>query len=394
MGNNTAGVERLQRFGETIFATMTRAAQEAGAINLGQGFPDTDGPQSVLATAQAEIANGNNQYAPPAGFPVLREAIARRFERSYGIPVDPNNEVLVTVGATEGLAASVLGLVEPDDEVIVFEPYFDSYAAIIAMAGAKQVTLSLKATEDSWDLDIAALTGAITPRTRMILINSPHNPTGAVFTTETLEQLAQVAHEHDLYILADEVYEYQVFDGQPHRPLASFSGLSERTITVSSAAKTFQVTGWKTGWVIARAELIQAITRAKQFVTFVGFSAAQPAVAQGLNHEMEWVYANRAELERKRDFLAQALTDAGFKVAHTSGSFYIVADIRGITEKTGAEYCFELIKQVGVAAIPVEVFCDHPEKWQRYIRFAFCKQWDVLEEAARRLQSLQPENGA
>lgn len=386
--SNSAGVHRLQRFGETIFATMTRAAQEADAINLGQGFPDTDGPQRILAAAQAEIARGNNQYAPPTGFPVLRKAVAQRFEQSYGIAVNPNDEVLVTVGATEGIAASVLGLVEPGDEVIVFEPYFDSYAAIIALAGAKQVTLSLKATEDSWDLDIEALHDAITPRTRMILINSPHNPTGAVFPAETIEQVAQIAQEHNLYILADEVYEYQVFDDQSHRPLISFPGLENRTITVSSAAKTFQVTGWKTGWVIASAELIRAITRAKQFLTFVGFSAAQPAVAQGLNYEMEWVYANRSELERKRDFLAQALSDAGFKVAHTSGSFYIVADISGLTTKSGADYCFELIEKVGVAAIPVEVFCEHPQPWKRYIRFAFCKRWDVLEEAARRLRSL------
>lgn len=383
------GVARLQEFGETIFATMTRAAQEAAAINLGQGFPDTDGPAGVLEKVQAEIAAGNNQYAPGTGFPSLRRAVARRFTESYGLPVDPDTQVLITVGATEGLAATVLGLVEPGDEVIIFEPYFDSYAAIIAMAGAQRVTLPLQRNADSWDIDIAAVRAAITPRTRLILLNSPHNPTGAVFPESTISALAELACEHDCYVLADEVYEYQVFDGKAHIPIATYPGMAQRTITVSSAAKTFQVTGWKTGWVITSPALLPAITRAKQFLTFVGFSAAQPAIAHGLEHEMAWVAHNRAELARKRDFLSAALQQAGFEVAHTAGSFYIVADIRGLSDKSGKDFCFELIETIGVAAIPVEVFCDDPAPWRHYIRFAFCKQWEVLEEAARRLQQLQ-----
>lgn len=383
------GIARLQEFGETIFATMTRAATEAEAINLGQGFPDSDGPAQVLAIAQEEIAKGNNQYAPGTGFPVLRQAVAQRFNESYGQQVDPDSEVLITVGATEGLAASVLGLVEPGDEVIIFEPYFDSYAAIIALAGAKRVTLPLQRQGDSWDIDVDAVAAAITPRTRMILINSPHNPTGAIFPESTIAKLSELAIAHDLYVLADEVYEYQVFDGQKHRPVATYPGMAQRTITVSSAAKTFQVTGWKTGWVIAPAELIQAIVRAKQFLTFVGFSPAQPAIAHGLSEEMDWVHANCAELERKRDFLASALEQAGFKVAHTAGTFYIVADISALSDASGKQYCFDLIEKIGVAAIPVEVFCDDPAPWRRYIRFAFCKKWDVLEEAARRLAQLR-----
>ena len=373
-------VSRLQPFGETIFATMSAKAAAAKAINLGQGFPEEDGPQSMLDRAVKEIRSGNNQYAPGTGFPVLREAIAAERKARYGLATDPDSEIVVTVGATEAIAASVLGLVEPGSEVIVFEPYYDSYAASIALAGATRVAVPLIPSGNSWDIDEEALDKAVTPRTRMIIVNSPHNPTGAVLD---VTKVARMATRHNLLVLSDEVYEHLIFDGGSHQPIASLPGMQERTITASSAAKTFNVTGWKTGWAVGPAPLIQAVTRAKQFMTFVGASPFQPAVAHALTNEQEWVHTMVKELERKRDYLANALDRAGYTVHDTLGTYYIVAGVN----KPGVEFAHELIETAGVACIPVEVFTDHKDPWKNLVRFAFCKKWDVLEEAARRLNA-------
>ncbi|QQB46267.1 pyridoxal phosphate-dependent aminotransferase [Corynebacterium glucuronolyticum] len=374
-------VSRLQPFGETIFATMSAKAAAAGAINLGQGFPDEDGPKAMLERAVAEIRSGNNQYAPGPGFPVLREAVARERQLRYGQHVDPKTEVFITVGATEAIAATVLGLVEPGSDVIVLEPYYDSYAAAIALAGASRVAVPLVSRGGSWDIDEVALDAAVTERTRMIIVNSPHNPTGSFLDVAAV---ARVAVRHDLLVLADDVYEHLIFDGGDHTPIATLPGMWERTVTVSSAAKTFNATGWKTGWAVAPANLIEAVARAKQFMTFVGASPFQPAVAYALDNEQEWVASMVGELQRKRDFLAARLADAGFTVHDTAGTYYIVAEV----DRPGVEFSNWLIDAAGVACIPVEVFTDHPEQWRNLVRFAFCKKWDVLEEAGTRLTRL------
>lgn len=373
------GVSRLQKFGDTVFSVMTKLAQETGAVNLGQGFPDDDGPEQMLDIARAEIARGNNQYAPGRGFACLREAVAVQRRREYGIELDPESEVLVTVGATEGIAATLLGLVEPDDEVIVFEPYYDAYVAAIALAGARRVTVPLAADGGTWALDLEAFRKAITPRTAMVVINSPHNPTGSVFE---LTEFARICAEHDLLVLSDEAYEYLTFDGLAHTPVASLPGMRERTVTVASAAKSFNVTGWKTGWAMGPAWLIDAVTRAKQYLTYVGVSPMQPAVAWALEHGRDWVHGMVARLARRRDLLTQTLREAGLFPHESHGTYFVIAD----TPTTdGVAWCQELIRARGVAAIPVQVFCDHQDGWQDKVRFTFCKSEDTLREAARRL---------
>lgn len=367
-------VSRLQEFGETIFARMSALAVEHDAINLGQGFPDTDGPARMLEIAQQEIAGGNNQYAPGMGVAKLREAVA------YDRVVAPDN-VLITVGATEALTAAVLGHVEPGQEVIVLEPYYDAYAAAIALAGAKRVAVPLKAVGNTWDVDVDAVEAAVTHKTAMIIVNSPHNPTGAVFSRGALEELARLCVRHDLIVLSDEVYEHLVFPGSQHIRLAELPGMWLRTISVSSAAKTFNCTGWKTGWAVASRDLLDGVVKAKQFMTYVGATPFQPAVAYALREEKGWVQGMVAELDNKRKLLADGLRARGYHVYDTSGTYYIVADVG----QPGLEFCMNLPEQVGVAAIPLEVFTDHPEQWRTKVRFAFCKKDEVLQEAVRRL---------
>lgn len=303
---------RLRGFGQSIFTEITQLANEHGAINLGQGFPDEDGPKSMLDMACHEIRTGNNQYAPAKGYPELREAVAEN-RSSRGHKIAPH-DVLITVGATEAISSSLLGLIEPDSEVIVLEPYYDAYAAAIALAGARRVPVPLICTKSGWQPDASLIEKAITPRTRMIIINSPHNPTGSVFSIESLESIARLAIANNLVVLSDEVYEQLVFPPAAHIPIATLPGMTERTITVSSAAKTLNATGWKTGWAIAVPELIDAISTAKQFLTYVGASPFQPAVAYALNQEHEWITQLRTTLQGKRDFLAKALTECGFTV--------------------------------------------------------------------------------
>ena len=378
----------MRPFTSTIFAEMTALAQRTGAVNLGQGFPDTDGPPGMLATARKAIAEGVNQYPPGPGQPELRAAVAEH-RRRYGTDYDPDREILITVGATEAISAALLALVGPGDEVLVIEPYYDSYAAAVALAGATRRVVGLREeTDGRFALDVAGLRAAVTPATRAILINSPHNPTGTVFTAAELAGIADLCVEHDLIAITDEVYEHLVYDGHQHIPLATLPGMAERTVTVSSAGKTFNCTGWKIGWACGPAELIAAVRATKQFLTFVGGAPFQPAVAYALRSEMPWVAELRDSLQSKRDRLSAGLADAGFAVRPTSGTYFVCADVRPLGFTDGAELCFALPERIGVAAVPVQVFTDHPDEWRHVVRFAFCKQDPVLDEAIRRLATL------
>ncbi|MEU5691415.1 pyridoxal phosphate-dependent aminotransferase [Actinosynnema sp. NPDC020468] len=382
-------VTRMRPFTSTIFAEMTALANRHGAVNLGQGFPDTDGPVGMLEAAKAAIDGGVNQYPPGPGIPELRQAIAAHRSR-YGVEYDPDTEVLVTVGATEAIASALLGLVEPGDEVVLIEPYYDSYAASVALAGATRRTVGL--VEDPvtgrLGLDVDALAAAFGPRTRAVLVNTPHNPTGTVFTPGELAAVARLCVEHDVVAITDEVYEHLVFDDLAHVPLATLPGMRERTVTISSAGKSFNCTGWKIGWVCATPELVGAVRAAKQFLTFVGGAPFQPAVAHALREELPWVEQLRLSLQDKRSRLADGLAEAGFAVRPSEGTYFITADVRPLGFADGAELCRALPERIGVAAVPVQVFTDHPDEWRHLVRFAFCKRDEVLDEAIRRLHKL------
>lgn len=371
-------VRRLQPFGETIFATMSAAAAKHNAINLGQGFPDTDGPPRMLEIAQREIARGNNQYAPGKGVEVLRSAVAD----SRGVGTE---EVLITVGATEAISATVLGLVEPGSEVIVFDPYYDAYAAAIALAGAQRVSVPLRQVDRTWDLDTAAFAAAITDRTSMVIINSPHNPTGSVFSRAALEEFARICVAHDLTVLSDEVYEHLIFEGNQHTRINELPGMKSRTVTSSSAAKSYNATGWKTGWAIAEPALLDGVIKAKQFMTYVGATPFQPAVAHAIHNERAWLRRMVDSLAVGKNILADGLRNAGLKVYDTAGTYFIVVDVSPLGFDDGTDYCMGLPELQGVAAIPLAGFSDHKETWKPLVRFAFCKRHDVLREASERL---------
>jgi N-succinyldiaminopimelate aminotransferase len=380
----------MRPFTSTIFAEMTALAQRTGAVNLGQGFPDTDGPPGMLATARKAISEGVNQYPPGPGQPELRHAIAEHRAR-FGTEYDPDTEVLVTVGATEAITAALLALVGPGDEVIVIEPYYDSYAAAVALAGATRRVVGLREAEDGrFALDVAALREAVGPATRAILLNSPHNPTGTVFTAAELAEVAEVCVANDLIAITDEVYEHLIYDERPHVPLATLPGMAARTITVSSAGKTFNCTGWKIGWACGPAELVAAVRATKQFMTFVGGAPFQPAVAYALRNEMPWVEDLRTALQSKRDRLSEGLTAAGFAVRPSAGTYFVCADVRPLGFTDGADLCWALPERAGVAAVPVQGFTDHPDDWRHLVRFAFCKKDEVLDEAITRLSRLRP----
>ena len=385
----------LRPFSSTIFAEMTALAQRHDAVNLGQGFPDTDGPQAMLAAATEAINGGFNQYAPGMGMPVLREAVAADRAARYGQVHDPDTEVLITVGATEAITAAVLALVAPGAEVLLIEPYYDSYPVAVALAGAVRRTVALVPDGNRFAIDIDALRAAITPRTRMLLLNSPHNPTGTVFTAHELAAIAAIACEHDLLVLTDEVYEHLVFDGRRHQPLATLPGMAQRTLSVSSIAKSFSATGWKTGWICGPAELVGAVKTVKQFLTFVGATPLQLAAAHALTHEQDWVLGLRDSLQGKRDLLSTALADAGLRVHASEASYFVCADAGALGVRDAAALCRELPARIGVAAVPVSVFCDAPTAeqppWRQLLRFAFCKRDEVLREAAHRLQALSDE---
>jgi N-succinyldiaminopimelate aminotransferase len=381
-------VPRLRPFTSTIFAEMTALAVKHDAVNLGQGFPDTDGPAGMLDAAKNALFGGANQYPPGPGRPELRAAIARHRLR-YGTEYDPDTEILVTAGATEAIAAALLALTEPGDEVIVIEPYYDSYAAAVAMAGAQRRVVGLVEGPDGrFGLDVAGLRAAVTPRTRAILVNSPHNPTGTVFTRAELEALAALCVEHDLIAICDEVYEHLVFDDAAHIPLVTLPGMRPRTVSISSAGKTFNCTGWKIGWVCSTPELVAAVKAAKQFITFVSGGPLQPAVAHALDHELPWVDGLRASLQEKRDRLSAGLADAGFAVRPTAGTYFVCVDVRPLGFTDAADLAWELPARAGVAAVPVKVFTDHPDEWNHLLRFAFCKRNEVIDEAITRLRKL------
>jgi N-succinyldiaminopimelate aminotransferase len=381
-------VPRLRPFTSTIFAEMTALAVRHDAVNLGQGFPDTDGPAGMLEAAKNALFGGANQYPPGPGRPELRAAIARHRLR-YGTEYDPDTEILVTAGATEAIAAALLALTEPGDEVIVIEPYYDSYAAAVAMAGAQRRVVGLVEGPDGrFGLDVAGLRAAVTPRTRAILVNSPHNPTGTVFTRAELEALATLCVEHDLIAICDEVYEHLVFDDAEHIPLVTLPGMRPRTVSISSAGKTFNCTGWKIGWVCSTPELVAAVKAAKQFITFVSGGPLQPAVAYALDHELPWVDGLRDSLREKRDRLSAGLADAGFTVRPTAGTYFVCVDVRPLGFADAADLAWELPGRVGVAAVPVKVFTDHPDEWKHLLRFAFCKRNEVIDEGVTRLRKL------
>lgn len=376
----------LAGMGTTIFAEMSALAVETGAVNLGQGFPDTDGPLEIAqAAADAVLSGRGNQYPPGPGIPELRTAIAGHQKRFYGLDVDPDTEVLVTAGATEAIAAALLALLEPGDEVIALEPYYDSYAACIAMAGAKRVPVTLRAPAFRPDLD--ALRDAITSRTRLILLNTPHNPTGMVATRAELEAIADLAIQHDLLVITDEVYEHLVFDGE-HIPIATLPGMRERTVTISSAGKTFSFTGWKIGWVTGTPELVTAVRTAKQFLTYVSGGPFQYAIAAGLALPDAFYAGLATDLHRKRDILAAGLRAAGFDVFVPQGTYFITTDIAPLGESDGLAFCRRLPHRCGVVAVPNVVFYDNREAGQTQVRFAFCKRDEVLLDAAARLRGL------
>lgn len=373
----------------TIFAEMSALAISTGSINLGQGFPDEDGPPEVLEAARQAISDGLNQYPPGIGMPVLRKAIAEHQQRFYGIALDSDTEVLVTAGATEALAATILALTEPGDEVVTFEPFYDAYAAMIALAGAKHVTVPLLAPDFQPDLD--ALTNAVSDSTRVIIVNDPHNPTGAVLPTTTLQLIIELAERHGATIVTDEVYEHLTFDKAMHVPISSLPGGRERTVSISSGGKTFSTTGWKIGWITAPANLIGPILAVKQFLTFVNGAPFQPAIAAGLRLGDEFFTTAAATLERKRDILSAGLAAAGFSISSPHGGYFIVADAAPLGVTNAANFCRELPSRAGVVGVPLSAFIvpEHRASSDTLVRFAFCKRESVLREAAEKLADLR-----
>jgi N-succinyldiaminopimelate aminotransferase len=376
---------KLQGLGTTIFAEMSALAVRTGAINLGQGFPDTDGPAVVAEAAIDAIRAGHNQYPPGTGIPELRQAVAAHQRRFWALEVDPETEVLVTAGATEAIAAAVIALCETGDEVLTFEPTYDSYGAVAAMAGAQLRVVPLHAP--AYEFDVAELAAAITPRTRLLLLNSPHNPTGKVFSAVELAEIAALCIERDLIVVTDEVYEHLVFDGE-HIPMATLPGMAERTLTISSGGKTFSFTGWKVGWVSGPAPLVAAVRTAKQFLTYVNAGPFQHAIAAGLGLDDAFYADIAATLAAKRDLLCDGLEKAGFEVLRPAGTYFATVDIRPVGEVDGDAFCRALPDRCGVVAVPSAAFYTDKARGRHLVRFAFCKRDDVLRDAVERLATL------
>ena len=385
---------KLAAFGTTIFAEMSALAVRTGAINLGQGFPDTDGPAEVLDAAVDAIRSGVNQYPPGPGMPVLREAIVEHQHRFYGLDYDVDGEVLVTAGATEALAGALLGMLDEGDEVVLFEPMYDSYQACIALAGGVLKPVVLRpdpAAGGTYAFDRDEFARAVTPRTKLILLNTPHNPTGKVFTRDELDFIAGVAQERDVLVVTDEVYEHLVFSGAEHVPMATLPGMAERTLTISSGGKTFNTTGWKTGWMCGPAPIVNAARMAKQFLTYVNGAPFQPAIAAGLRLPDSFFAGLAADLEAKRDRLVDGLVAAGFEVFRPEATYFTTVDIRPVQpDGDGIAFCLALPERIGVVAIPNQVFYAHPEHGRHLVRFACCKQLDVIDAAVERLAELAP----
>ncbi|MFM8648241.1 MAG: pyridoxal phosphate-dependent aminotransferase [Actinomycetota bacterium] len=380
---------RLQGFGSTIFAEMTALATATGAINLGQGFPDYDGPREVLETAIEAIRSGRNQYPPGSGVPELRAAIAEHQERFWGLRYDPDTEILVTAGATEALAGALLGILETGDEVALLEPMYDSYQACISLAGAVTRPVTLRPPTYAFDPD--ELRAAITPRTRVLLLNTPHNPTGVVLDLEQLRVIADLAIRHDLIVISDEVYEHLTYDGIRHHSIAELPGMRERTLVVSSGGKTFNTTGWKVGWLCGPSELVAAARAAKQFLTYVSSGPFQPAIAVGLRLPDSYFTELAADLQTKRDRLMSGLREAGFDVFGPAGTYFVTVDIRPLApDGDGYAFCRSLPERCGVVGIPNVVFYDRARQHEgrHLVRFAFCKRLESIDEAVTRLKAL------
>jgi len=384
-GTNPHLVARMQGHRMSIFGEMSTLAVETGAINLGQGFPDTDGPPEVTAAAVQAIRDGFNQYPPDRGIPELRQAVADHQARFYGLDVSAD-EVMVSTGASEALGAAVMALVEPGQEVVVFEPYFDLYAAVIELAGGVRRAVTLRAPDYSFDPD--ELEAAIGPDTRLLMLNTPHNPTGKVFSRAELEVVAQVAVEHDLVVVTDEVYEHMTYDGTVHVPLASLPGMAERTVTISSGGKSFGLTGWKVGWAHAPGELIRAVHAVKQHLSFTSGAPFQRAMVTALNLGDDYFTGLADDLRAKRDLVVDGLSSIGFHVYPASGTYYVTADVRPLGFDDGMDFCRDLPGRCGVVAVPNRVFYDDEEAGRSIVRFAYCKRFEVLDQAMDRLSGL------
>ena len=379
----------------TIFAEMTALAVRTGAANLGQGFPDADGPEWIREAAVEAMRTGRNQYPPGRGIPELRRAIAGHQRRRYGIDLDPESEVLVTAGATEAIAAAILALAGPGDDVVTLEPFYDSHAAAIAMAGARHVTVPLLAQQDGFRLDLAALAASVTPRTRVILVNTPHNPTGTVLTADELSAIAAEARRVDAIVVTDEVYEHLTFDGTEHIPIATLPGMRERTLTISSAGKTFSLTGWKIGWVSGPAELVEAVVGIKQWLTYSGGAPFQPAIARGLENGDADIAALRDSLDARRELLMRGLESAGLSFVRPAGTYFVCADATPFLSPDapdGAAIARAMPERIGVACVPLSAFCVEgsptAERLSNWLRFTFVKDEGTLRAAIERLQRL------
>ena len=372
---------RLADVPPTIFTTMSALAVRTGSVNLGQGFPDAEGPASVVEAAVTALRTGHNQYAPGPGVPELRQAIVRHQHERYGIDLDPDSQVCVTAGATEAIAAAVLALVNPGDEVVVVEPYYDCYVACIAMAGGVRRPVALRRTGDAFRLDLDALADAVSDRTVAILINTPHNPTGAVLDATELGAVAEAAVRHDAVVIVDEVYEHLLYDGRQHVPIATLPGMADRTVSISSAAKTFSFTGWKVGWVTGSPELVSTVMSAKQWLTFTNAAPLQPAVAHALDNEMGYVAGLATQLQDHRDLLVSGLAELGLDPVRPQGTYFTLSDVSHLGWEDGMSFCLALPERAGVVAVPAQAFYDDVDEGRHLVRWAFCKQAAVLEEA-------------
>ncbi|MBZ4317987.1 aminotransferase class I/II-fold pyridoxal phosphate-dependent enzyme [Streptomyces huiliensis] len=389
-GTREPAAARLAGLGTSVFTEMTELARSTGAVNLGQGVPELGSPRALLEDVAAAVLAGANQYPPAHGTPALREAVAAHQRRRYGLEYDPGDEVLVTTGATEALAGALLGLCDPGDEVLAFDPCYDAYAAVARFAGAKLVPVPLVTEGDAFVLDAEALWAAVTPRTRVLVLNTPHNPTGKVFTAAELAAVAEVVREYGLTVVTDEVYEHLVFgegDGGPvHRPIAALPGMRERTLTVSSAGKTFGVTGWKVGWVCGPAPLVAAVAGVKQFLTYTSGAPFQDALARALGGVEEWAAELRRTLGRNRDLLSEGLMRAGLRPYRADAGYFVQADIRAWGHEDGVRFCRELPLRAGVVAIPTSAFFVRPGAPSHLVRFSFCKREEAVLDAVRRLE--------
>ena len=381
---------RLSQFGTSIFTTMSALAERFGAVNLGQGFPDDSGPDYLMQAAADAMRAGRNQYPPAPGVPELRQAIARHQARYYGLDLDPATDVVVTAGASEALTAALVALVQPGDEVLVLEPYYDLYPAAVSLAGGVLVPVRLAAP--GYAFDQALLEAAITPRSRVLLLNTPHNPTGTVLSASDLAAIAQLAQRHDLLVITDEVYEHLTYDGVAHIPPVTVDGMHDRTISISSAGKSLSVTGWKIGWATGPAELVGAVAGVKQFMSFAAGTPLQYAVADALGRCDPFWTQLAPDLQKRRDLLANGLIRAGYTVNHPAGSFFLMADLSEVTDAEAMEFCLDLAPASGVAAIPAQVFYADQSAARSVVRFTFCKRADVLREGIRRLTRVSSEH--